>query len=55
MNLQPVLVRAVAEDAVMVVNRQVAERLAEVIEEAVADRAGVHNAAGDDRQNGSRS
>src|ERR1035438_7660039 len=50
MNLQPILVRKVAEDAVMVVNRQVAERLAEVVEEAVADRTRVHNAACQNRE-----
>src|ERR1035437_3641864 len=50
MNLQPMLVRKVPEDAVVVVNGQVAQRLAEVVEEAVADWTGVHNAACQDRE-----
>src|ERR1035437_4539139 len=50
MNLQAMLVRAVAEDAVVIVYREVAERLAEVIQEAVADWTRIHNAAGQDRK-----
>src|ERR1017187_1856684 len=50
MNLQPMLVRKVAEDAVMVVNRQVAQRLAEGVEEAVTHWTGVHNSACQDRE-----
>src|ERR1035441_6204329 len=50
MNRQPMLVRKVAEDAVVVVNRQVTERLAEVVQEPIADRTRVHNAACQNRE-----
>ena len=48
----PCLCAPVAERAVMVVDRQVAEGLAEIVQEPVADRAAVHDPAGQDRQEG---
>ena len=50
MDLQAVPVRPVAERAVMVVDREVAEGLAEIVQEPVADRAAVDDAAGHHRQ-----
>ena len=50
MNLQAVPVRIVAEEAVMVVNREVAERLAVVSQKAVALLPAVDDAAGHHRQ-----
>ena len=52
MNLQAVPVRAVAEEAVVIVDRQVAQRLAEVVQEAVAHGAAVDDPAGHHRQTG---
>ncbi len=50
MNQQAVPVRVVAEKLVMIVNRQVAERLAEIEQEPVALFAAVDDPSGDDRQ-----
>src|ERR1017187_4036054 len=52
MDLQPVLVRAVTEDAVVIVYCQVAERLAEIIQEAITQWARIHNTARQDRIEG---